>query len=214
MPRLGLYGGAEGFGWRLAEALAARGHEVRFLCARAEGRLPQGVVPVELGRPPLGRAVKNLWFAWAVERHLAANPYDLVMGLSRTWNQDILRVGGGPQEIFNRLTLAAHGEGLSRLGKRLRRTLDDYERNVPPHVRAARTADDYNDQQGRPRQYQNGGWISYVITVAGPEPLEIRSAPIDYDHYVTRQLQPVADAILPFVDDDFSTLIGGQLGLF
>jgi DNA polymerase-2 len=24
----------------------------------------------------------------------------------------------------------------------------------------------------------------------------------------------VADAILPFVDDDFSTLIGGQLGLF
>jgi DNA polymerase-2 len=98
--------------------------------------------------------------------------------------------------------------------KRLRRTLDDYQRNVPPHVRAARTADDYNDQQGRPRQYQNGGWISYVITVAGPEPLEIRSAPIDYDHYVTRQLQPIADAILPFVDDDFSTLIGGQLGLF
>jgi len=46
----------------------------------------------------------------------------------------------------------------------------------------------------------------YVITVAGPEPLEIRSAPIDYDHYVTRQLQPVADAILPFVDDDFFNL--------
>jgi DNA polymerase-2 len=98
--------------------------------------------------------------------------------------------------------------------KRLRRTLDDYQRNVPPHVRAARIADEYNDRQGRPRQYQNGGWISYVITVAGPEPLEIRSAPIDYDHYITRQLQPVADAILPFVDDDFSTLIGGQLGLF
>jgi len=37
MPRLGLYGGAEGFGWRLAEALAARGHCVDFLCARAEG---------------------------------------------------------------------------------------------------------------------------------------------------------------------------------
>jgi DNA polymerase-2 len=53
-----------------------------------------------------------------------------------------------------------------------------------------------------------------VITLAGPEPLEVRRAAIDYDHYVTRQLQPVADAILPFVDDDFSTLIGGQLGLF
>ena len=115
---------------------------------------------------------------------------------------------------YVRKTLAGEFDDRLIYRKRLRRTLDDYERNVPPHVRAARIADDYNDQQGRPRQYQNGGWISYVITVAGPEPLEIRSAPIDYDHYVTRQLQPVADAILPFVDDDFSTLVGGQLGLF
>ncbi|WP_191650588.1 DNA polymerase II [Pseudomonas fluorescens] len=115
---------------------------------------------------------------------------------------------------YVRKTLAGEFDDRLIYRKRLRRTLDDYERNVPPHVRAARIADDYNDQQGRPRQYQNGGWISYVISVAGPEPLEIRSAPIDYDHYITRQLQPVADAILPFVDDDFSTLIGGQLGLF
>jgi len=28
------------------------------------------------------------------------------------------------------------------------------------------------------------------------------------------QLQPVADAILPFVGDDFASLIDGQLGLF
>ena len=98
--------------------------------------------------------------------------------------------------------------------KRLRRALDDYERNVPPHVRAARIADDYNRKQGRPLQYQNRGSISYVITRAGPEPLEVRSAPIDYDHYITRQLQPIADAILPFVDEDFGTLVGGQMGLF
>ncbi len=68
--------------------------------------------------------------------------------------------------------------------KRLRRPLDEYQRNVPPHVRAARLADDYNRSQGRPLQYQNGGWISYVMTVAGPEPLEARSTPLDYDHYV------------------------------
>ncbi|WP_223531764.1 DNA polymerase II [Pseudomonas sp. BF-R-30] len=115
---------------------------------------------------------------------------------------------------YVRKTLAGEFDDRLIYRKRLRRTLDDYQRNVPPHVRAARLADEYNDRQGRPRQYQNGGWISYVITVAGPEPLEVRSAPIDYDHYITRQLQPVADAILPFVDDDFSTLIGGQLGLF
>ncbi|RXA96770.1 MULTISPECIES: DNA polymerase II [Yersinia] len=98
--------------------------------------------------------------------------------------------------------------------KRLRRRLNDYQRNVPPHARAARLADEYNRKLGRPLQYQNGGWISYVMTTAGPEPLETRQSPIDYDHYLTRQLQPVADAILPFMHDDFTTLITGQMGLF
>ena len=98
--------------------------------------------------------------------------------------------------------------------KRLRRKLDEYQRNVPPHVRAARIADDYNRQQGRPLQYQNGGWISYVMTVTGPEPLETQQSAIDYPHYLERQLEPVADAILPFLHDDFTTLVTGQMGLF
>ncbi|MFK9005268.1 DNA polymerase II [Pseudomonas pergaminensis] len=115
---------------------------------------------------------------------------------------------------YVRRTLSGEFDELLIYRKRLRRRLDDYERNVPPHVRAARLADEYNDRLNRPRQYQRGGWISYVISVNGPEPLEVRQAPIDYDHYVTRQLQPVADAILPFVNDDFSTLVGGQMGLF
>ncbi|MDF0604999.1 DNA polymerase II [Neisseriaceae bacterium TC5R-5] len=111
-------------------------------------------------------------------------------------------------------TLAGEHDELLVYRKRLRRRLDDYQRNVPPHVRAARLADNYNDQQGRPRQYQNQGWISYVMTLNGPEPLEIRQAAIDYDHYLKRQLQPVADAILPFVGDHFDTLISRQLALF
>ncbi|SAL49470.1 DNA polymerase [Caballeronia cordobensis] len=98
--------------------------------------------------------------------------------------------------------------------KRLRRTLGDYQRNVPPHVRAARIADEYNARAGRPLQYQNGGWISYVITTAGPEPVEARHAPIDYEHYVSKQLQPVADGILPFMRDDFTALMSGQKALF
>ena len=98
--------------------------------------------------------------------------------------------------------------------KRLRRPLADYQRHVPPHVRAARLADDYNRRLGRPLQYQQGGWISYVITRNGPQPLECVDAPIDYQHYLERQLQPVADAILPFLGTDFDTLLTGQLGLF
>ncbi|MCY1429282.1 DNA polymerase II [compost metagenome] len=115
---------------------------------------------------------------------------------------------------YVRKTLAGEQDELLIYRKRLRRPLADYQRNVPPHVRAARMADDFNDRQGRPRQYQNGGWISYVITVTGPEPLETRHSAIDYDHYLTRQLQPVADAILPFVEDDFTALIDRQMGLF
>lgn len=115
---------------------------------------------------------------------------------------------------FVRRTLAGEQDELLVYRKRLRRPLADYERNVPPHVRAARLADEYNLQHKRPRQYQRGGWIRYVITLAGPEPLENRQSPIDYEHYLSRQLQPVADAILPFVEDDFTALISRQISLF
>lgn len=115
---------------------------------------------------------------------------------------------------FVRRTLAGEQDALLVYRKRLRRPLADYQRNVPPHVRAARLADEYNSRLGRPQQYQNGGWISYVMTTAGPEPLENWHSPIDHEHYLSRQLQPVADAILPFVGDDFGILTGRQLLLF
>lgn len=98
--------------------------------------------------------------------------------------------------------------------KRLRRPLGDYQRNVPPHVRAARIADEQNLKLERPLQYQNGGRIKYVMATSGPEPLEVRITPLDYEHYLSKQLQPVADGILPFLEDDFATLVTGQLGLF
>jgi DNA polymerase-2 len=52
------------------------------------------------------------------------------------------------------------------------------------------------------------------MTTAGPEPVEARHAPIDYEHYVSKQLQPVADGILPFLRDDFIALMSGQKELF
>jgi DNA polymerase-2 len=111
-------------------------------------------------------------------------------------------------------TLSGEFDELLVYRKRLRRPLEDYQRNVPPHVRAARAADEFNRQQGRPLQYQSGGWISYVMTGTGPEPLETAGTAIDYEHYLTRQLQPVADAILPLLHDDFTTLTTGQKQLF
>ena len=125
---------------------------------------------------------------------------------------------GQPWQDYIRDTVARllNGELDDQLvySKRLRRPLGDYQRNVPPHVRAARIADEYHQKLERPLLYQNGGKIRYVMATSGPEPLEVRSTPLDYDHYVSRQLQPVADGILPFVQDDFARLITGQLGLF
>ena len=140
--------------------------------------------------------------------------------LAKQFQQELYRriFTGAPYRDYLRdtvrATLAGECDELLVYRKRLRRRLGDYQRSVPPHVRAARLADEYNLALGRQRQYQNGGWIRYVMTVAGPEPLETRRSALDYQHYLTRQLQPVADAILPFVDDDFTALIDRQLGLF
>ncbi len=98
--------------------------------------------------------------------------------------------------------------------KRLRRKLEQYVKNVPPHVRAARLADERRRQQGLTPKYQNKGWIRYVITSSGPEPVDHRQSLIDYQHYIDKQLKPVADAILPFIDLDFDSLVDGQMELF
>ncbi|WED27964.1 DNA polymerase II [Vibrio sp. DW001] len=98
--------------------------------------------------------------------------------------------------------------------KRLRRKLSEYQKNVPPQVKAARMADDINAKLGRPLQYQNRGRIEYIITLNGPEPEEYRQSAIDYQHYIDKQLLPVADAILPFIGLDFESINAPQLGLF
>ncbi|MGO1247535.1 MAG: DNA polymerase II [Oceanisphaera sp.] len=98
--------------------------------------------------------------------------------------------------------------------KRLRRPLAQYVKSQPPQVRAARLADQHNARLGLALRYQNKGEIHYVITVNGPEPLEYLQSIIDYQHYVDRQIKPVADAILPFIGLSFDAISGQQLGLF
>lgn len=93
--------------------------------------------------------------------------------------------------------------------KRLRRRIDEYERNVPPHVQAARLCAD----RGLPVP-SRGSWVEYVITTAGAEPAAKPLAPLDYQQYVDRQLAPVADGILGFVGESFAGLTDKQIGLF
>jgi DNA polymerase-2 len=56
--------------------------------------------------------------------------------------------------------------------------------------------------------------IRYLITVNGPEPVSARISPIAYQHYLDRQLAPVADGILHFLGNSFARLTATQLELF
>jgi DNA polymerase II len=90
--------------------------------------------------------------------------------------------------------------------KGISKPLEDYTKNIPPHVRAARMLDQLD-----------GKIVNYVITTAGPEPIQKRSdAAYAYDHYSEKQLAPVADMVLRFFDLDYRSLTKGgrQLSLF
>lgn len=140
--------------------------------------------------------------------------------LAQRFQQDLYSLvfhGEDPSDYvrdFVERTMAGEFDDELVYQKRLRRKLHEYQKNIPPQVRAARLADEINAQLGRPLQYQNKGRIEYLITISGPEPKEYLKSNIDYQHYIDKQLQPVAEAILPFIGIDFSTLSEPQLGLF
>jgi len=105
--------------------------------------------------------------------------------------------------------LAGHCDGRLVYRKRLRRKLQEYQRNIPPHVQAARLC----QERGLPEP-SRGSWVEYVITTSGAEPAARPLAPLDYQHYVDRQLEPVADGILGFVGASFRALVDQQIDLF
>ena len=98
--------------------------------------------------------------------------------------------------------------------KRLRRDLHDYTKNIPPHVKAAKRASELGFPLAR------GDTIEYVYTHAGPEPLTdsqtlAQLAPrINYQHYIDRQVQPIADGLIHFLGLRFDQLTDSQLNLF
>ena len=82
--------------------------------------------------------------------------------------------------------------------KALRKRAGDY-RAAAPHVVAARKQ--AAAQPGEPSSRR--GVIDYVITVEGPEPAAGRVDPIDYEHYIERQIRPVAEPVLATTRRDF-----------
>jgi DNA polymerase-2 len=89
--------------------------------------------------------------------------------------------------------------------KALRKSLDSYTATTPPHVAAARK------MKRRP-----GRLISYVMTASGPEPTEEIESALDHEHYVQKQVRPVAEPVLALLGLDFDRVVGDdrQLSLF
>ena len=81
--------------------------------------------------------------------------------------------------------------------KNLRKEAADYTATSPPHVVAARKS-----MLGATRL------VSYLVTTAGPEPLDNLRHPIDREHYVQKQLRPVAEPVLQALGLEFEQVIG------
>ena len=89
--------------------------------------------------------------------------------------------------------------------KAMRKAESEYTTTTPPHVAAAR-------KMSTPP----GRLIEYAITTGGPEPAEELKFPIDYQHYVEKQIYPIAKPVLDLLELDFEQVIGDdwQMGLF
>lgn len=98
--------------------------------------------------------------------------------------------------------------------KRLRQPLAEYQKNVPPHAKAAIKEEQSRKERGLPKKFGRGSTVEYVITVNGPEPLAFQQSALDYQHYIERQLAPVADTALHFLGESLEALINPQESFF
>jgi DNA polymerase-2 len=86
--------------------------------------------------------------------------------------------------------------------KRVRKPLSEYTHNIPPHVKAAQLLE-------TPPQV-----VAYVITRNGPQPVEQRTAALDYEHYITTQIRPVFEQIAEWSGTSWEEIMTGQQSLF
>ncbi len=87
--------------------------------------------------------------------------------------------------------------------KSLRKPLKDYTKTTPPHVQAARKQKGFK-----------GTLVKYVYSVEGIEPYENFKGSYNYEHYIQKQIKPIADSVLVFLGLKFDELLSGQKSLF
>ncbi|MGV8168583.1 MAG: DNA polymerase domain-containing protein, partial [Candidatus Nanoarchaeia archaeon] len=104
--------------------------------------------------------------------------------------------------------LAGKYDDLLVYRKALRKDTEEYTKTTPPHVKAARMLDKITSNI-----------IDYIMTTDGPVPIQLiekdkeqktNKYKIDYEHYIDKQIKPLADSILCFYDTNFDDLQNGH----
>jgi DNA polymerase II len=83
--------------------------------------------------------------------------------------------------------------------KSIRKDLKEYVKTTPPHIKAARKLDKLESTR-----------IEYVITVDGPEPIQKIRNKLDYEHYIEKQIKPIAESILGLLNQKFEDVAQGH----
>lgn len=85
--------------------------------------------------------------------------------------------------------------------RRLRKSVESYTKTTPPHVKAARLLENPS------------GTIRYVMTSHGPQPVAQMSSPLDYGHYIEKQVGPLVRMVSAVSAVDADVAIRGELRL-
>lgn len=91
--------------------------------------------------------------------------------------------------------------------RKVTKELDEYTKTLPAHMQALSQSSHSARMKGR--------WLTYAITTKGPQLKGEIKAPLDYDHYVEKQIRPIADSFLKAYGKGFDERFAqNQLTLF
>ncbi len=98
--RFDLKGGTERDLYQTAEGLRDLGHEVHLFCSEYGVAAPTGVTAHRVKVLPFGRTLRMWSFAFRAPAVIRHEGCDIVMSFGRTFEQDVLRSGGGTHRGF------------------------------------------------------------------------------------------------------------------
>ena len=114
--------------------------------------------------------------------------------------------------LLSEIRAGKHDKNLVYM-KKIRRDLNDYV-NTPPHIKACLIANKALIDSGHSPKYRKRSIIEYVMTLNGVMPIELSKGNLDYEHYIDKQIKPIADDVLPFLGKSFDVIVSKQINLF